>query len=56
MTVVPKEPHPNLVPLARAGRQVAHGDGEAELVGELLEFDFPQAYAIAVAAAPIRGD
>ena len=33
----------DLVPLARARREVAHGDRKAEFVGEPLQFDLPQA-------------
>src|SRR5665213_3967118 len=44
------------VPLAGSGRQVAHGDRQAELVGEPLQFDLPQADTRAVAATAIRGD
>jgi hypothetical protein len=46
----------DLVPLAGAGWQVTHGDGNAELVGQLLELDLPQSDARAVAAAAIGGD
>src|SRR6202167_5132706 len=46
----------DLVPLAGAGRQVTHGDGNAELVGQLLELDLPQLDARTVAAAAIGGD
>src|SRR5580700_101784 len=41
----------DLVPLAGAGRQVADHDVEAEFVGQLLQFAFPQPYPRAVAAA-----
>src|SRR6266481_9554909 len=37
-----------LVPLAGAGRQVADRDVEAEFVGQLLQFAFPQPYPRAV--------
>src|SRR6202045_1214286 len=40
----------DFVPLAGAGRQVADRDVEAELVGQLLEFAFPQPHPRAVAA------
>src|SRR5271157_1470897 len=46
----------DLVPLAGAGRQVADHDVEAELIGQLLQFAFPQPYPRAVAAAAIGGD
>src|SRR6266404_6322910 len=41
----------DFVPLAGAGRQVADRDVEAELVGQLLEFAFPQPHPRAVAAS-----
>ena len=40
----------DLVPLAGAGRQVVNLDLDADLVGEALEFAFPQANSGAVAA------
>src|SRR5882672_10093499 len=46
----------DLVPLAGAGRQVADRDVEAEFVGQLLQFAFPQPYPRAVAAAAIGGN
>ena len=46
----------DLVPLAGAGRQVADHDVEAEFVGQLLEFAFPQPHPRAVAAPAIGGD
>src|SRR5271167_40973 len=46
----------DFVPLAGAGRQVADHDVEAELVGQLLQFAFPQPHPRAVAAAAIGGD
>src|SRR3984893_12944712 len=46
----------DLVPLAGAGRQVVDHDVEAEFVGQLLQFAFPQPYPRAVAAAAIGGD
>jgi hypothetical protein len=42
------------VPLAGAGRQVADHDVEAEFVGELLQFAFPQPDPLAVAAPGLR--
>ena len=42
----------DLVPFAGAGRQVADHDIEAELVGQLLQFAFPQPHPRPVAAAP----
>src|SRR6516225_5740204 len=38
-----KQPVLDFVPLAGAGRQVADRDVETELVGQLLQFVFPQA-------------
>src|ERR1700693_486053 len=35
----------NLVPFARAWRQVAHRDRQARLIGQLLYLPFPQAHA-----------
>ena len=46
----------DFVPLAGAGRQVADHDVEAELVGQLLQFAFPQPHPRAVAAASVGGD
>jgi hypothetical protein len=46
----------DLVPLARTRRQVTHGDGEAQLVGEALQLELPEAQAVAIAAAAVRGD
>src|SRR5580700_6677968 len=46
----------DLVPLAGARRQVADRDVEAELVGQILEFAFPQPHPRAVAAPAIGGD
>src|SRR6266436_8401534 len=42
----------DFVPLAGAGRQVADRDVEAEFVGQLLQFAFPQPHPRAVAAPP----
>src|SRR5713226_6423177 len=39
----------DLVPLARAGREMAHRDGQAEAVRQLLQLDLPQPQAGAVA-------
>src|SRR6201984_1389069 len=46
----------DLVPLAGAGRQGAGWDVEVELVGQFLEFAFPQPHPRAVAAPAIGGD
>src|SRR5271166_371205 len=43
-------------PITCAGRQVAHGDRHAEIVGKLLQFELPEADARAVAAAAVGGD
>src|SRR6516162_2079875 len=51
-----KQPVLDFVPLAGAGRQVADRDVETELVGQLLQFVFPQADPRAVAAAAVGGD
>src|ERR1700726_1102211 len=46
----------DFVPLAGAGRQVADRDVDAELVGQLLQFAFPQPHPrpVAVAAPGLR--
>ena len=46
----------DLVPLARAGWQVANRDGELELIGQLLKLDFPETHTMSVAAATVSGD
>src|SRR6185312_13330604 len=46
----------DLVPLARAGWQVANRDGELELIGQLLKLDFPETYTLTVAAATVSRD
>src|SRR5216684_3120073 len=46
----------DLVPLARAGREMAHRDGQAEAVRQLLQLDLPQPQAGAVAAAGVGRD
>jgi hypothetical protein len=46
----------DFVPLAGAGRQVADHNVEAEFVGQLLKFAFPQPHPRAVAAAAVGGD
>src|SRR5438876_483277 len=51
-----EEPVFDFVPLAGAGRQVADHNIEAEFVGQLLQFAFPQPHPRAVAAAAVRGD
>ena len=46
----------DLVPLARARRKMTDRNGQARVIRESLEFDFPQPQAPAIAAAGIRGD
>src|SRR5215210_3256947 len=46
----------DLVPLARARREVTHRYGEPRPIGELLELPLPQAQPHAVTAAGIGGD
>jgi hypothetical protein len=46
----------DLVPFRRAGRIMANADGQSGFVGELLQFDFPQAHARTVGAAAVRRD
>src|SRR5882672_6783545 len=46
----------DLVPLAGAGREVADGDVEPNLVGQLLELPLPQTDARPIAAAAISRD
>src|SRR5216684_4501163 len=45
-----------ILSLAGAGRQVVDHDVEAEFVGQLLQFAFPQPYPRAVAAPAVGGD
>ena len=53
---VAKHPVLNLVPLAGAGRKVPHMDGQAQLVAELLEHDFPEPNPRSVAAPAVSRD
>src|SRR3989344_3500518 len=46
----------DLVPLARARREVADTDGEVQLIRELLEFHFPELASPPVAATTVRSD
>src|SRR5438132_1735322 len=46
----------NLVPFARAGREMAHFDFQARFVAESLQFDFPKAVSATVAAAAVGRD
>ena len=46
----------DLVPLARAGREVADLDLKAGLVGQALQLGLPQPGAVAVGAAAVGGD
>jgi len=51
-----EEPMLDLVPLARARREVADGDRQARLRRKLLKLPLPQARTGSVAASRIRGD
>src|SRR5712672_878527 len=51
-----EEPVLDLVPLAGAGREMADGDVEPDLVGQLLELPLPQTHARPIAAAAIGGN
>ena len=42
----------DLVQSSGAGRQMTAGDGEAKLVGQLLQLEFPQSHAGTVVAPP----
>src|SRR5471032_946206 len=46
----------NLVPFTGSGWKVEDDDGQSELFGQLLKFDFPEAHAGAVASAAVGGD
>ena len=46
----------DLVPFAGAGREVAYRDGQRGLIGEFLQFQFPQPQAPSVAAPAVGGD
>src|SRR5205823_12772051 len=46
----------NLVPFARSRRKVADRDRQTRLIGQLLQFPFPQAHTRAITASPIRCD
>src|SRR2546427_6438568 len=46
----------DFVPFARARRKVAHREGQARLVRELLQFPFPEAQPHPVAAPAVRRD
>ena len=46
----------DLVPFAGARRQMAYRDGTSQLIGELLQFNLPEAYAVAVTASAIGRD
>src|ERR1700691_4656240 len=46
----------DLVPLRRAGRIVANADGQSRLVGQLLQFDFPEPNPRTVGASTVGGD
>ena len=51
-----EQPMLDLVPFAGARRQVAHGNRQAEFIGQFLQFQFPQPQARAIAAAAIGRD
>lgn len=46
----------DLVPFARAGREVANSDGEPGSVREPLQLPFPEPHAGSIAAAGVRRD
>ena len=48
-----EKPVLDLVPLARARRQVAHRDCQAGLVCKLLQFEFPEPHPRPVASASV---
>src|SRR6266850_4986992 len=52
---VTEEPMLDLVPLARAGWEVTHGDAQVERVGQVLQLGLPRPRPIAVAAARVGG-
>lgn len=51
-----KEAMLDLVPFARARREMANGDQESRRIRHRLQFQLPQAQAIAVAAPAVRRD
>src|SRR6266571_3611674 len=51
-----KEAMLNLVPFARAWRQVRNGDRQTCFIRQLLQFPFPQAHARAIASSSIGAD
>ena len=46
----------DLIPLARARRKVRDMEGQVEIIGQPLEFGFPQSHPAAVTASPISRD
>src|ERR1019366_3102573 len=46
----------DLIPLARAGREVAHSDCQAEFVGQLLKFQFPETDPLAIGSTATGQD
>ena len=44
----------DLVPLACTGRQVTHGDGNGEFIGQLLQLDLPQSDARTPHGEPVE--
>ena len=53
---VAKEPVLDLVPLARAGWEVTHLDGQAGLIGQMLKLMLPDTGPISIASARISRD
>jgi hypothetical protein len=51
---VRKEPMLDLIPFARAGRQVANADSHIAFVGKRLELKLPQSDAIPVTSGAVR--
>jgi len=51
-----EEPMLDLVPLAGGGWEVTYGDLQAGLVGQLLEFNFPQSQTRSITASGIGRD
>src|SRR5690242_4239143 len=46
----------NFVPFAGSRWKMADADGEANLIGQLLQFPFPQTHAQSIASASISGE
>ena len=56
LTDMAEHPMFDLVPFAGARREMTDMNGHIELLSQLLDFDFPEAHATAIAAAAIGGD